>query len=181
MSMDRRMKTLLVAGFVAAMVAATGCAPKNNFPPTPGTSSVEAWVPPIPELMATSLRYVHTRHASEYPMVFNLPPNTPEWIWDDVRKRLGGDARPMMEGDRAAFSVQGVKIDGATAEVDVVYPANDPGQPELYQLLTTGLTTNPFQEWRVIFERKWRIPVSAPTSNLGSWPVHEDTDYGNTK
>lgn len=169
-------RALMFTGALLAMVVASaGCTPKSTFPPTPGTSSVEPWVAPIPQIMATSLRYAHDRRAPKEEMVFNLPPGVPEWVWVEVQKKLTTGARPMMPEDRRAFSVVQVRIDGSKAECDVIYPAVD----NLDQMITVGLTTDPFQEWRVVFERKWRIPATRPTSNWGVWKVHEGNDYPN--
>ncbi|HMN97286.1 MAG TPA: hypothetical protein PKC43_12745 [Phycisphaerales bacterium] len=170
----RRRAGLAALGAAGVLGSANvACTPRATFPPTPGTQSVEPWVAPIPEVMATSLRYTRTRHAPNEPMVFNLPPNVPEWIWNNVQGRLGEDARPMMPSDRVAFEVTEVRIDGARAEVDVIYPAGG----DLFQLITVGLTTDPFQSWRPTFERRWRIPTSRPVSNWGLWVVREDTDF----
>lgn len=166
-------------GLAALGAVGLGCTPRATFPATPGTSSVEPWVPPIPEVMATSLRYARTRHAPNEPMVFNLPPGVPEWIWVHVQNQLGGDARPMLPSDQVAFEVIEVRVNGANAEVDVIYPTGVSSGGDLFQLLTVGLTTDPFQSWRPTFERRFRIPVTRPVSNWGLWVVHEDVDFPN--
>ncbi|MFO0874252.1 MAG: hypothetical protein U0575_09810 [Phycisphaerales bacterium] len=182
MKIDSFRSTLRSPAFILAaalsLVGAAllpGCTPQTTYPPTAGTGSFQPWVAPVPQVMAASLRYTHDRHAPKEELVFNLPPGVPEWVWVQIQKDLGAAARPMMPQDTRGFSVLQVRIDGANAECDVIYPAAD----DLYQMITVGLTTNPFQEWRPTFERKWRIPATRPTSNWGVWTIQEHPDYPN--
>ncbi len=160
---------------LALSILAAGCAPRATFPATPGTSSFEPWVAPIPELMAGGIEYAQRRHAPNEPLIFNLPPGVPQWVWKNVQGRLGEGARPVADGDVRYFSVTEVRVNGATGEVDVIYPAEN----DLFQSLTVGFRTEPFQSWRPIFERKWRIPTAPEPSNYGIWPVHESNDFPN--
>ncbi len=93
----------------------------------------------------------------------------------NVASRLGDGARPATDADVRYFSVVEIRVNGAQGEVDVIYPAEN----DLFQMLTIGFRTDPFQEWRPVFERRWRIPVAPEPSNFGIWPVHESNDVGN--
>ena len=177
------------AGVVAAafslpaLLLGGGCAPTATFPPTPGTGTFEPWVAPVPEIMALGVTVTRERMAPSAPPVFNLPPGVPQWTWEEVGRRIGNGAIAMVPADRQAFSVEQVRLSGARAEVDVIYPAGpaDGGGAgaELFQMVTIGMTTDPFQPWRPTFVRKWRLPISPPTSNWGMWTIQEDTDYPN--
>jgi hypothetical protein len=162
------------------LLSLSGCAPTATFPPTPGTGTFEPWVAPVPEIMALGVTVARERLAPNEPPVFNLPPGVPQWTWEEVAKNIGPGAIPMAPEERVAFSVEQVRVDGARAEVDVIYPARaEGGAGELFQMVTIGMTTDPFQSWRPTFERRWRIPVSPPTSNWGRWVYQEHPDYPN--
>lgn len=166
---------LLVAFLAVAACIPCGCAATATFPPTPGTGSFEPWIAPVPELMATAISTTRARLAPTYPPVFNLPPGVPQWTWENVGRMIGDGAIAMVPADRHAFSIEQVRLSGGQAEVDVIYPAGE----DLFQMVTIGMTTDPFQDWRPTFERRWRLPVSPPTSNWGVWKVQEHTDYPN--
>jgi len=157
----------LAIGLGAALSA---CTPIATYPPVQGSDTFEPWVYPMPQLMAESLRYVRIRLTPDQTSLFNLPPAVPEWIWDQVARDVGNGAQPMTADGEIALSVQQVRVNGGKAEVDIAYPT-----PEgLYQLVTIGLRTDPFQPPRVVFENRWRIPVDPPASN---WPNRQLPDY----
>jgi hypothetical protein len=152
------LRTLLCGTILFALSA---CAATATYPPTAGRATVTGNTPPLPQIMASALRYAQQRGNPNAAMVFNLPPDTLWTAWEDVNKRLGDGARPMNEGDKEAFSVRQVRLNGGKAEVDVVYPS-----PEgVYQIMTVHLEGAFGADYRPMFVQKWLIPSKAQAYN----------------
>ncbi len=151
-------RTLLLA---SALLVLAACASTATYPPTSGRASVTGNTPPLPQLMASSLRYAQQRGNPNAPMVFNLPPETLGTAWDDVGRRLGDGARPMTANDKDAFTVQQVRLNGGQAEVDIVYPS-----PEgVYQILTVYLEGALGADYRPMYVQRWLIPAKQRAFN----------------
>jgi hypothetical protein len=146
---------------IPLLIALAGCASTATYPPTAGRATVAGNTPPLPQVMASALRYAQQRGNPNAQMVFNLPPDTLETAWIDVGRRLGDGARPMTEQDKDAFTVQQVRVNGGQAEVDVVYPS-----PEgVYQILTVHLEGGIGADYRPMFVQRWLIPSKAHAFN----------------
>ena len=151
-------RTLLRATIVAALA---GCAATATYPPTAGKATVTATTPPLPQVMASALRYAQQRGNPNETLVYNLPPSTLQSAWDDVGRRLGDGTRPMAAGDKDAFTVRQVRLNGSKAEVDIVYPS-----PEgVYQIMTVHLEGAFGAEYRPMFVQRWLIPAKAQAFN----------------
>ena len=152
------LRNLLCATVVLALSA---CASTATYPPTAGRATVTGNTPPLPQVMASALRYAQQRGNPNMAMVFNLPPETLQSAWNDVGNRLGDGARAMKEGDKEAFTVKQVRLNGGKAEVDVVYPS-----PEgVYQIMTVHLEGAFGADYRPMFVQKWLIPAKAQAFN----------------
>ncbi|MGA1266513.1 MAG: hypothetical protein ACO32J_04975 [Phycisphaerales bacterium] len=158
------LRTIATSVLVLSLAA---CASMATYPPVDGKPTMSGSTPPLPQIMASSLRYAHQRGNPGAPLVFNLPPDTIRAAWADVERRLGDGARPMAEGDKDAFTVKQVRLNGGKAEVDVVYPT-----PEgVYQMLTVHLEGHYGGEYRPVFVQRWLVPVDQLERNepvLGS-------------
>jgi hypothetical protein len=76
--------------------------------------------------MASGMRYAQLRLAPVGEiLVFNLPPQTPQYVWDDVAIKLGDGSRPMTESDKVGMTLQQLRLNGSHAEVDVIYVTTD--------------------------------------------------------
>jgi hypothetical protein len=149
-----------LSALVTAIIL-TGCATTATYPPTAGSGGVTATQPPLPQIMASALRYAQQRGNPNAALVFNLPPRSLQAAWDDIGKRLGDGARPMREGDKEAFTVRQVRLNGSQAEVDIVYPS-----PEgVYQLMTVHLEGAFGVDFRPMFTQRWLIPSKAQPFN----------------
>ena len=145
----------------ALTVVLAGCAASATYPPTAGKAVLPANTPPLPQVMASALRYAQQRGNPNAALVFNLPPNTLQAAWDDVARRLGDGTRPMTVDDKEAFTVRQVRLDGGKAEVDVVYPT-----PEgVYQIMTVHLEGAFGVDFRPMFVQRWLIPAKAQAFN----------------
>ena len=142
-------------------IVLSACATMATYPPTAGTGGVTATQPPLPQVMASALRYAQQRCNPNAPLVFNLPPRTLQAAWDDVAKRLGDGARPMTASDKEAFTVRQLRLNGGQAEVDVVYPS-----PEgVYQIMTVHLEGAFGVDYRPQYTQRWLIPSKAQAFN----------------
>lgn len=144
--------------FVSALFF-SGCAASMTYPEYAGAPKADPSLQPMPNLMADALKFAHQRTAPEQELVYNLPPMTPVQVWKGVEKRIGV-GRPMTVGDTHVWSVRQVRLSGARAEVDVVYPTEG-----IYQLATVhfvGSTAQPYYPTMLQF---WLVPVDAPTCN----------------
>jgi hypothetical protein len=156
----------LLRSTIALLLA--GCAATATYPPTAGRATVTGNTPPLPQVMASSLRYAQQRGNPNMPIVFNLPPMTLQSAWDDVGKRLGDGCRPMAADDKDAFTVRQVRVNGGKAEVDIVYPS-----PEgVFQIMTVHLEGGFGSDYRPMFVQRWLVPASAQAFNppaAGPW------------
>lgn len=151
-------RSLVCAALLAVLPAA--CAPRVTYPPTAGKPYSTPNVAPGPELMADSLREAWRVSGAQGEIAFNLPSGLAESTWRRVQELLGNGARPMGASDDRAYSVQQLRIDGGTAEVDVVYP--DRG---VYQLMTVRLRGGAFADWKVASAYRWVSPCAGPVPN----------------
>ncbi len=136
-----------------------GCVAAMSYPEYPGAPKADPSMQPMPNLMADGLKFAHARLAPGTELIYNLPPMTPLQVWRNVGKRLDV-GRPMKPGDTLEWSVKQVRLTGARAEVDVVYPTEG-----MYQLATVhfvGSTAQPFLPGML---QLWLIPVDAPVCN----------------
>jgi hypothetical protein len=159
------LRTLLRSTIVLLLA---GCAATATYPPTAGGGSVTGNTPPLPQVMASSLRYAQQRGNPNAQMVFNLPPGTLQSAWDDVGKRLGDGCRAMTADDKEAFTVRQVRVNGGKAECDIVYPS-----PEgVYQIMTVHLEGGFGTDFRPMFVQRWLIPSKQQAFNpplAGPW------------
>lgn len=152
-------KALSFTAAIAVALVISGCAATMTYPEYPGAPKADPSLQPMPNLMADALKFAHQRTAPEQELVYNLPPTTPVQVWTGVGKRLG-IGRPMTVGDTHVWSIRQVRLSGARAEVDVVYPTDG-----IYQLATVhfvGSTAQPYYPTMLQF---WLLPVDAPTCN----------------
>ncbi len=130
-----------------------------TYPEYPGAPKADPSLQPMPNLMADSLKYAHQNIGPSTELVYNLPPMTPNQVWRGVGKRLEV-GRPMIPADTLAWSVQQVRLSGARAEVDVVYPKNG-----IYQLATVHFVGSTAQPYNPTMLQLWLVPTSAPVCN----------------
>lgn len=151
----------MLRNLLCVAVLLAGCAASATYPPTAGKAVVPANTPPLPQVMASALRYAQQRGNPNVALVFNLPPDTLQAAWDDVGRRLGDGTRPMTADDKEAFTVRQVRLDGGKAEVDIVYPS-----PEgVYQIMTVHLEGAFGVDFRPMFVQRWLIPAKAQAFN----------------
>jgi hypothetical protein len=147
------------------------CAPAATYPPTEGTTSLGPKSPPVPELMAESVRYAHSRLGRTDAVVINLPPDTPPEVWEEVLRRLP-TAAPMRSTEELAYHIKQVRLDGSKAEVDLIYRREN-----FNQLMTVVFEGAPFRPWRALHHTNWRVPVESPgpTFPEGAWEAYQRT------
>jgi len=152
--------TLMIASATLVMaLPMAGCSAAMTYPEYPGAPKADPSMPPLPDLMADSITFVHGRMCAGSEVIFDLPPNTPKQVWRGVAKRIG-TGRVMREGDTGVLYVRQVRLSGGRAEVDVVYPADG-----IYQLATvhfTGATGQPFYPKML---QLWLVPTDSPICN----------------
>lgn len=165
--------TKLVVGLLSLLLMASvpACAPAATYPPTEGSTSIGPKSPPVPELMAESVRYAHQRLGRTDDVIINLPPNTPPEVWEEVLRRLPG-SRPMRSTEELAYHVQQVRVDGGKAEVDLIYRRENANQ-----LMTVVFEGAPLRPWRSLYDKKWRVAVSppGPTFPETAWEAYQRT------
>ena len=143
-------------------VSLLGCTAGATYPPTSGQTVLSPSTPPCPQLMASGLRYAQQRLAPPGEiLVFNLPPQTPFYVWDDVAIKLGEGSRPMTESDKVGMTMQQLRLNGSNAEVDVIYVTSD----GVWQMATGHLEGAFGAEYRPSFVQRWLIPVEKPVFN----------------
>ncbi len=147
------------SGVVFFAAVLSGCAGTMTYPEYPGAPKADPSLQPLPNLMADALKYAHQNSDASAELVFNLPPTTPNQVWRIVSKRLDV-GRPMKEGDTKVWSVRQVRLSGARAEVDVVYPTKG-----IYQLGTVHFTGATAQPYLPTMWQTWLVPVEAPVAN----------------
>lgn len=150
---------LLTVLLACVSLQVVGCSAAMTYPEYPGAPKADPSLPPLPNLMADAITFVHGRVCAGSELVFDLPPNTPKQVWRVVAKRLG-TGRVMREGDKSVLYVRQVRLSGGRAEVDVVYPTDG-----IYQLATvhfTGATGQPFYPKML---QLWLVPTDTPVCN----------------
>ena len=151
--------TVLTSGLFVSLL---GCTAGATYPPTSGKTVLSPSTPPCPQLMASGLRYAQQRLAPPGEiLVFNLPPQTPFYVWDDVAIKLGEGSRPMTESDKVGMTMQQLRLNGSHAEVDVIYVTSD----GVWQMATVHLEGAFGAEYRPSFVQRWLIPVEKPVFN----------------
>ena len=151
--------TVLTSGLFVSLL---GCTAGATYPPTSGKTVLSPSTPPCPQLMASGLRYAQQRLAPPGEiLVFNLPPQTPFYVWDDVALKLGEGSRPMTESDKVGMTMQQLRLNGSHAEVDVIYVTSD----GVWQMATVHLEGAFGAEYRPSFVQRWLIPVEKPVFN----------------
>ena len=150
---------VITSGFFFAL---TGCTAGATYPPTAGKTTLSPSTPPCPQLMVSGMRYAQLRLAPVGEiLVFNLPPQTPQYVWDDVAAKLGDGSRPMTESDKVGMTLQQLRLNGSHAEVDVIYVTTD----GVWQMATVHLEGAFGAEYRPSFVQRWLIPVEKPVFN----------------
>ena len=151
--------SVLTSGLFVSLLGYTAGA---TYPPTSGKTVLSPSTPPCPQLMASGLRYAQQRLAPPGEiLVFNLPPQTPFYVWDDVAIKLGEGSRPMTESDKVGMTMQQLRLNGSHAEVDVIYVTSD----GVWQMATVHLEGAFGAEYRPSFVQRWLIPVEKPVFN----------------
>ena len=146
----------------ALIIALTGCTAGATYPPTAGRTTLSPSTPPCPQLMASGLRYAQQRLAPAGEiLVFNLPPQTAQYVWDDVALKLGEGSRPMTASDTTGMTLQQLRLNGSIAEVDVIYVTTE----GVWQMATVHLEGAFGVEFRPSFVQRWLIPVEKPVFN----------------
>ena len=162
--MQRITSTFVLASVLTSglFVSLLGCTAGATYPPTSGQTVLSPSTPPCPQLMASGLRYAQQRLAPPGEiLVFNLPPQTPFYVWDDVAIKLGEGSRPMTESDKVGMTMQQLRLNGSHAEVDVIYVTSD----GVWQMATVHLEGAFGAEYRPSFVQRWLIPVEKPVFN----------------
>ena len=162
--MQRITSTFVLASVLTSglFVSLLGCTAGATYPPTSGKTVLSPSTPPCPQLMASGLRYAQQRLAPPGEiLVFNLPPQTPFYVWDDVAMKLGEGSRPMTESDKVGMTMQQLRLNGSHAEVDVIYVTSD----GVWQMATVHLEGAFGAEYRPSFVQRWLIPVEKPVFN----------------
>lgn len=146
----------------ALIIPLTGCTAGATYPPTAGRTTLSPSTPPCPQLMVSGLRYAQQRLAPAGEiLVFNLPPQTPIYVWDDVAGKLGEGSRRMTETDKVGMTLQQLRLNGSHAEVDVIYVTTE----GVWQMATVHLEGAFGAEYRPSFVQRWLIPVDRPVFN----------------
>jgi hypothetical protein len=161
--------------FVMSMAAATvtaamaSCTPRVTYPSPVGTVSLgNVATEPVPTVMAEAIRFANDWYGKNTPPVINLPPSTPAEVYDVVLRRIG-EGEPMRHPSQKAFHVEAVRVNGMTAEVDMIHP----GTIGDYQSVTIYLRNNIWRGWEITNSRPWRFRVAPPPPHYVPAPVPE--------
>ncbi|MEY3027763.1 MAG: hypothetical protein RL136_410 [Planctomycetota bacterium] len=154
------MKLRSLAALVVLAVVPAACTAMSTYPPVDGKTVSTPNVSPGPEVMAGAIKEAHRLTAPNTDIVFNLPPGLGENTWNRVAYLLPDSARAMEPGDEGVYSVKQIRIQGGSAEVDVVYPERG-----VYQLMTVKFAGGPLTPWTVAWTYRWMIPAEKPTPN----------------
>ena len=151
--------TLLLAAI--SFIGLQGCVPYATYPPDGYGPNIYPWMPPCPEVMATSLRFAHERVAPDVPFIYNLPEGASRTAWKDVQSRLGPRARRMIEGDTVVWDLERFGIRNTKAFADILY-WND-GQSIL---LTVSLERDNIMPFRLSHIQRFYLKAkSMPVDN----------------
>jgi hypothetical protein len=156
----RAMQIRSLAALALLAVVPAACTAMSTYPPVDGKVVNTPSVSPGPEVMAGAIKEAHRLTAPNTDIVFNLPAGLPENTWNRVAFLLPDSARAMEPGDENVYSVKQLRIQGGSAEVDVIYPERG-----VYQLMTVKLEGGPVIPWRIQWAYRWVIPATAPVAN----------------
>lgn len=154
-------KTALFLSLLLASLSLSGCAAWTTYPAIPGALRVgHPEVEPLPTIMAEAVRYSNERYLKAEEPVFNLPDGVTIHTYESVKRRLRG-GKAMREPGEPAVHVREIRVRGADAQVDVVFPRSD----GLYQFVTLYMKQRLVNRYEVRDTRLWRIHVQAPQPN----------------
>jgi hypothetical protein len=156
----RAMKIRSFAALALLAVVPAACTAMSTYPPVDGKVINTPSVSPGPEVMAGAIKEAHRLTAPGTDIIFNLPAGLPENTWNRVAFLLPESARAMEPGDEGVYSIKQLRIQGGTAEVDVLYP--DRG---VYQLMTVKFNGGPLAPWTIAWTYRWMIPAEKPVPN----------------
>ena len=142
------MKIRSFAALALLAVVPAACTAMSTYPPVDGKVINTPSVSPGPEVMAGAIKEAHRLTAPGTDIIFNLPAGLPENTWNRVVFLLPESARAMEPGDEGVYSIKQLRIQGGTAEVDVLYP--DRG---VYQLMTVKFNGGPLAPWTIAWTR----------------------------
>jgi hypothetical protein len=153
--MTRRIALLTLIVLTAGLMPA--CTVWSTYPPMEGSSGLDVPLAPVPEIMTKGILHVAGNPSSQgQTIVFNLPPNTPRWVWNEVR--IGLDpARPMSIDGEPAYHVHAVRLRATRGEVDIIHLVDD-----RYRLTTVRMRSRGLEGWRVESAYPWRFETSVP-------------------
>jgi len=155
------MRLLCASLIVVGVVGLQACAPRQTFPATVGQPFFDPGVPPTPQVMAMAIEAAHARSSARgQAIVFNLPAGAREPTWEDVWSRLPEGSLAARPGATGVTSVEQVRLDGGTAQVDVLVP-----QGEYFQLFTVHLEGAAIGPWKVRVVQPWTLRIEPPTIN----------------
>jgi len=145
-----------------SVVVVTACAPIATYPPLDGAVELsDPTLEPIPTLMAESIRYAQSRYGDGAGgFAINLPPNTPNAVYETVIARLGR-CHPQFDSDEPAYHVTSVRARGLKAEVDLCYPRAD----GFYDFVTISFRRDVLRGYEVANTRLWRTDDRPPEPN----------------
>ena len=154
----RPLATLLAA----AALTLGGCAAYVNIPPQAGDfarHNIDA--ESIRAVTVPAVRAVVDQRPPAGVYVVKLPEAAQKLTYPGVLPQIGENAQPPfaedLPEDAPVYEVTGIRVRGASAEVDVVRPGPLGGR----QLVTVHMDDPPFAPWTVERIRVWRGPVDA--------------------
>ena len=148
---------LIPITLIAFMLA--GCAPYASYPPIENTAAVtDPTFEPVPTVITKSIEWAQARESSsdaEPTSAFLLPVGTSNKAYAEIEERIPGTTRAAV--NESAIGIKSVRVRGFHASVDVSVP-REGRSPMLY---TLTLQSKPFEQWKVIDERRWRFTPQA--------------------
>ncbi|MDA0803782.1 MAG: hypothetical protein O2819_08555 [Planctomycetota bacterium] len=170
-----------VAGTAVASIAAAAlamalwhlpaCSVYSNFPPDSADRFVDPYFPPMPQVMATAIRFAHSEQAPNTPLIWNIPAGARYAVWEKAAQYLPAGAEPMTSVDQSVFSLRQIRINGGRAQADIVYRSAG-----VWSMATVHLSKHgPMQVFRADYLQSWTIPVEAPTPNRPAKPIEPGT------
>ena len=136
-----------------------GCAPYASYPPVEKTAAVtDLTFEPVPTVITTAIDWARARESgsdADGTLAFSLPVGSMDRAYTKIEDRLPGAARATP--GEPAIGIKSVRVRGFDATVDVSVP-REGRNPMLY---TLTLKSMPFEQWKVIGERRWRFTQQA--------------------
>ena len=143
-----------------------GCSPYASYPPVENTAAVtDPTFEPVPTVIATALEWARVRESgstADDALNFTLPAGSAERAYEKIEDRIPGAARATP--GTPAIDIKSIRVRGFDATVDVTIP-REGRNPMLY---TLTLKSMPFEQWKVIGERRWRFTQKA-LERSGAW------------